>query len=66
MFTATSVPLYLALPTIVDTVLSTQSTLPLYVFCGSTALAISMMGGVFAILPAYEADLFGSKFVGEF
>lgn len=26
--------------------------------------AVSMMGGVFAILPAYEADLFGTKFVG--
>jgi len=30
----------------------------------STMMAISMMGGVFAILPAYEADLFGTKFVG--
>lgn len=30
----------------------------------STMMAISMMGGVFAILPAKEADLFGTKFVG--
>lgn len=30
----------------------------------STMCAVSMMGGVFAILPAYEADLFGTKFVG--
>ena len=27
-------------------------------------MAVSMMGGVYAILPAYEADLFGTKFVG--
>lgn len=30
----------------------------------NTALAISMMGGVYAILPAYEADLFGTRFSG--
>ncbi len=30
----------------------------------STMMAVSMMGGVYAILPAYEADLFGTKFVG--
>jgi len=33
-------------------------------FIGCTAGAISFMGGVFAITPAYEADLFGSKYVG--
>ena len=27
-------------------------------------LAVSMLGGSFAILPAYEADLFGTKNVG--
>ncbi len=30
-------------------------------FCGSTVLAVSVMGGVFSVLPAYEADLYGSK-----
>lgn len=28
-------------------------------FIGSTFLAITFMGGVYAVLPAYEADLFG-------
>ena len=33
-------------------------------FCCSTVLALSVMGGVFSVLPAYEADLFGSKYIG--
>jgi hypothetical protein len=64
IFTLGSVPLYLALPTIVDSVVSSSSAVPLYAFCGVTMAAISGMGGVFALLPAYEADLFGTKFVG--
>eukprot|EP01038_Epipyxis_sp_PR26KG_P004904 gene4904-6867_t len=64
IFTLASVPVYLALPSLVDGVISTGSTVPLYGFCASTVLAISMMGGVYALLPAYESDLFGSKFVG--
>lgn len=38
--------------------------MPLYGFCGTTVLAISIFGGVYAILPAYQADLYGSKNVG--
>lgn len=64
LFTTSSIPLYFFLPTLVDSVITTGSSAPLYAFCASTALAISMMGGVYAILPAYEADLFGTKFVG--
>ena len=64
MFMLTSVPIYIAMPSIVDRVLATGGIEPLYGFCLSTAVAVSFMGGVFAILPAYEADLFGTKFVG--
>jgi len=64
IFTVGSIPLYLFLPTLVENVVSTGSSLPLYGFCISAALAVSAMGGVFAILPAYEADLFGTQFVG--
>lgn len=64
IFTVGSIPLYLFLPTLVENVVSTGSSLPLYGFCISATLAVSAMGGVFAILPAYEADLFGTKFVG--
>jgi len=59
-----SLPLYLGVPFFVDSVVSTHSSLPLFLFCGSTALAISFYGGAYAALPAYEADLFGSKYVG--
>jgi hypothetical protein len=64
LFTAGSLPLYLALPTMVESVLSSGSTLPLYAFCLSTAMTVSVMGGSYAILPAYEADLFGTRFSG--
>lgn len=39
-----------------------QSAVPLGMFIGSTFLAITFMGGVYAVLPAYEADLFGEFF----
>ena len=64
VFTLSSLPLYFAVPSIVDAVVTTGGTLPLYGFCGTTVLAISIFGGVYAILPAYEADLYGSKNVG--
>jgi MFS family permease len=64
IFTAGSIPLYMFLPSMVEGVVSTGSTLPLYAFCASTTVAVSMMGGVYAILPAYEADLFGTRFAG--
>ena len=59
IFTTGAVPLYLIMPTIVENVLTTGSSLPLYMFCASATMAVSAMGGVYALLPAYEADLFG-------
>ncbi|CAB1098230.1 unnamed protein product [Ectocarpus sp. CCAP 1310/34] len=64
IFTLGSVPLYLADPAIVHNVIATGSAIPLGMFIGSTFLAITFMGGVYAVLPAYEADLFGTKYVG--
>ena len=64
MFTFGSLGLYLSFPLLVSQIAHTKAALPLGVFCGSTALALSFMGGVYAILPAYEADLFGPKYVG--
>ena len=52
------------MPSLVSQVASTGSTTPLYAFCLCTAAAVSGMGGIFALLPAYEADLFGTKYVG--
>ncbi len=64
MFTTGSLLLYLGIPFIVHQVVDTGSSLMLYGFIGATATAISFMGGTFSILPAYESDLFGSKYVG--
>ena len=33
-------------------------------FCAATFLAITAMGGVFAVLPPYEAELYGPKYIG--
>lgn len=35
----------------------------LLTFCASSVAAVSIMGGTFACLPAYEADLYGPKYV---
>lgn len=64
IFTAGSIPLYLACPTLIEQAVSTGSTVPLYLFCGASMAVISGMGAAFAILPAYESDLFGTKNVG--
>ena len=63
IFTLASLPLYLMVPSMVENVVSTGSEAGLYAFCASTTLAISMMGGVYALMPAYESDLFGNRFV---
>ena len=63
MFCLGSIPMYIALPSLV-TAVETGATTPVYIFIGCTAAAISFMGGAFALLPAYEADLFGTKNVG--
>jgi MFS family permease len=62
--TSISIPLYLSIPYLVNSVITTHSEVPLYMFVGSTFAAITCMGATYAILPAYESDLFGSKYVG--
>jgi MFS family permease len=64
LFTLGSVPLYLAVPFCVGGVVASGSVAPMWGFVAVTVAAISCMGGVYAILPAYEADLFGAKYVG--
>lgn len=64
LITLGSIPLYLSIPTLVDAVITSGSAVPLYAFCAVTTTAICGMGGVYAVLPAYEADIFGTKFVG--
>lgn len=64
IFTLLSAPLYFSLPYYISSVVEQGSTLPLYAFIGSTVACISFMGGTYAILPAYEADIYGPKHVG--
>ena len=44
----------------------TSPAAPLYFigFCATTFLAITAMGGVFSVLPPYEAELYGPKYLG--
>merc|ERR1719360_166568 len=66
-FTFGSVPIFAALPYCIEQCVlnPTGPMAPVYlgVFCASTVTAISIMGGTFAVLPAYEADLCGAKYV---
>lgn len=64
LFTLSTIPLYMSLPYFVEATISNPSVLPVYAFIGSTVAAISVMGGTYAIMPAYEADLFGAKNIG--
>merc|ERR1719228_3129055 len=66
--TLLAVPLFAGLPYLITQCMSdpTGPMAPYYLaaFCGSTVAALTVMGGVFAVLPAYEADLYGAKYVG--
>ena len=63
-----SVPLYAAIPSLISGCVAdpSSSLAPLYLtgFCVTSFLAVTIMGGVFSVLPPYEADLYGSKYVG--
>merc|ERR1711894_276625 len=67
IFTFASVPIFASLPYCIEQVVMNPDgpMAPFYlsVFCASTVAAISIMGGTFAVLPAYEADLYGPKYV---
>lgn len=64
LFTVGSIPLYLGVPYMVENVVQSKNAAVLGGFVASTTLAVSIMGGTYAIMPAYESDLFGSKYVG--
>merc|ERR1719348_2612283 len=68
IYTLGSIPIFGSLPYLIEQCVSnpTGTLAPAYLaaFCGSTVAAISILGGTFAVLPAYEADLYGPKYVG--
>jgi len=67
-FTFIAAPIFAVSPYLINNCVMdpTGPYAPYYLgaFCGSTVIALSVMGGVFAVLPAYEADLYGSKYIG--
>ena len=66
--TMLAIPLFAGIPMLITQCINDPSgpLAPYYLaaFCGSTVAALTVMGGTFAVLPAYEADLFGSKYIG--
>lgn len=67
-FTIVAAPIFAISPYLISSCVMdpTGPYAPYYLaaFCGSTVIALTVMGGVFAVLPAYEADLYGSKYIG--
>merc|ERR1719312_1191186 len=68
IYTLGAVPLFGSLPFFINQCVTNptgpMSKVYLTMFCASTVAAISILGGTFAVLPAYEADLYGPKYVG--
>ena len=68
IYTLGAIPIFGSLPFLIEQCVSNPTgplaQVYLTAFCASTVAAISILGGVFAVLPAYEADLYGPKYVG--
>merc|ERR1719427_981931 len=67
-YTLGSIPIFGCLPFLINECVTNPSgpLAPFYLgaFCFSSVAAVSILGGTFAVLPAYEADLYGPKYVG--
>ena len=64
IFGFVGVPLYFGLPWIVASAMNIEmSNGPLILFYGSTMFIISFFGGGYSTMPAYESDLFGTKYI---
>jgi len=61
---ALGAPICLSIPLLTGWVSSEPSVAPLVLFFGGTWLIVSFYGGVFSVLPAYIADIFGQRNVG--
>jgi hypothetical protein len=65
LFFAAGIPLYLSVPYAANMAASNPGmVMPLGMFYGSTMVIFTMYGGGFATIPAYLADVFGTKYVG--
>ena len=54
-------PAIFALPMCTSLAIENESTLPVLLSVGASAIAVTSLGGVMAIMPAYCAELFGAK-----
>jgi hypothetical protein len=54
-------PAFLALPYCASLAIESGSSLPVFLSVGAGAVAASSLGGVVAIMPAYCAELYGTK-----
>ena len=64
IFFGCGLPLYASLPSIAALASSSDNIAPLVMFTSSTMVMFTMYGGGFATVPAYLADLFGTKYIG--
>ena len=64
IFFVLGILLYLSVPLAAHGVSTSGGTVWLVVFYASTMIIFTMYGGGFATIPAYLADLFGTRFVG--
>ena len=64
IFVALGIVLYCSVPFAANRVSADPSVVWLVLFYGATMLIFTIYGGGFATVPAYLADVFGTKFVG--
>lgn len=56
---ALGIPIAISIPSITSMVAAGGSMFPLLLFYGGTVAVVSFYGGLFSVLPAYLADVFG-------
>jgi len=64
IFFGAGIPLYCSIPYTAQWVSASPGMGPLVMFTTSTMIIFSMYGGGFSTIPAYLADMFGTKYVG--
>lgn len=64
VFFALGIALYCSVPIAAQQVSASPAVMWLVLFYGATMIIFTMYGGGFATIPAYLADIFGTKFVG--
>lgn len=64
IFFVLGIALYLSIPITAQQVSVSQSTIWLVYFYAATMIIFTMYGGGFATIPAYLADVFGTRYVG--